>query len=174
MMKLAVSSILAFLVTFSATPNTQVPVEKTEKVSMVPVATKDVATKENVKPKPNVELLAREFIKKLNPKSNSHYKVLGVSSKKELINQLQKVASRSVAKKYVDLLFEEKNDGLYVIPTDLPPWFNPEENYHLKKTSNTSYHLIQHNSNELDGIYTIKMDFLWNNGRWIISSVSIK
>ncbi|MDM5200165.1 hypothetical protein QUF79_19315 [Fictibacillus enclensis] len=117
--------------------------------------------------------LSQEFINKLQTKTDSQYRVKDYSSKSELIKDVRHVASKQMASDYVNGLFEEKKGKLYVVPTDLPPWVEKGQNFELKKLSESSYHLVQHNKSDLYGEYSITLGFEKVNSHWVITFASI-
>ncbi|EIT85544.1 hypothetical protein A374_09913 [Fictibacillus macauensis ZFHKF-1] len=122
---------------------------------------------------PNVEKLAATFLKDLQPKSDSHNKVLHYTTKRAVVHHMNRVATKSVASRYVNALFTEKHGKLYVVPQDLPPWFQKGHHYSVEKASKQRYKVIQHNKNELYGKYSITLSFAKVNSHWVITSVHV-
>lgn len=123
--------------------------------------------------KPNAKQLSKAFMDKLTPEINDQYKVKDYSNKADLIHDLSTVASKEVASDYVNGMFEERSGGLYIIPTELPPWVEADQPYELKRLSETSYHLIQHNKSDLYGEFSITLGFEKVNSHWVITFASI-
>jgi hypothetical protein len=120
------------------------------------------------------EALTAEFMNRLKQKTDKNYKVLRFKNKSGLIDYLSEVSSRKVAAYYVNGLYEEKNGKLYVIPTELPPWFEEGKPFETVKINENSYHLIQKNSSDLYGTYEITIGAEKQNENWIITFVNVK
>lgn len=131
------------------------------------------AEKQNVPPLTNQMITQKTdiFMDKLVQPINEDYEVKTFTKKAELIKDFKTVASEQVAKKFVDFYYEERNNKLYIIPTELPPWFVNKQPYHIEKLNDKKMLITQRNVNELDGQYKINIEFSYVNGTWIISEV---
>ncbi len=118
------------------------------------------------------ENLLTEFIDKLVQDTDEQYMVGKYQSKQELINDFRSISKPEVAKTYVDFYYEERDGGLYIVPTELPPWFVKENPYKLKKVDSGKYELNQNNTSDLYGSYSITAEFTNENGKWIISKIN--
>ncbi|MGP4079001.1 hypothetical protein ACTWQL_03735 [Pseudalkalibacillus sp. R45] len=101
-------------------------------------------------------------------------KVKNFDSKQELIMYLNRYASENVASLYVEDLFEEKEDGLYIIPMCSPAWVTKNEPFTLVKINEERYQLNQTNTSDMHGHYTIQLTFTLENDNWVIESVNFK
>lgn|SRR5699024_10668693 len=96
--------------------------------------------------------------------------VRGFHSKKELYEEIEKVALREAAIEYVDFFYTEKEEGLYLLPTELPPWFIKENNYDRIRTEEDTIRIKQQNTTDLYGEYTIEIIFT-HDTKWKISEI---
>lgn len=87
------------------------------------------------------------------------YKVKGVSSKAQLIAQYAEIVSQEALQPYVDFYFEEDDNGLYIVPTELPPWFVSEMPYEMTQLDNGNIIVEQENDIELYGRYRVRVEF---------------
>ncbi|GAA4068176.1 hypothetical protein [Amphibacillus indicireducens] len=87
------------------------------------------------------------------------YKVRGISTKAELIEQSTEIVSQEALQPYVDFYFEEVDNGLYVVPTELPPWFVPGNPYEMTQLDNGNVVIEQENEIELYGRYRVRIEF---------------
>ncbi|WP_070120594.1 hypothetical protein [Bacillus marinisedimentorum] len=117
------------------------------------------------------ETLLTAFIDKLVQDTDEQYMVKKYQSKQELLNDFGSISKLEVAKTYVDFYYEERDGGLYIVPTELPPWFEKDNPYELKKIDSKKYELYQENTSDLYGSYSITVEFTYENGKWIISNI---
>lgn len=99
------------------------------------------------------------FIDILLQDIDENYKVKGVSTKEALINQFNDVIIKEAVEPYVDFYFEEYEDGLYIVPTELPPWFIAGEPYEMNELENGNVIVKQENDLDLYGVYQIEIEF---------------
>ncbi|MGM7702476.1 hypothetical protein ACSVDE_12180 [Pseudalkalibacillus sp. Hm43] len=118
--------------------------------------------------------LADTFMQEAVQPTNEDYKVTEFDSKAQLVDHLGQYASKEIATYYVDGLYEEKADGLYIIPTELPPWVMKGEPAQLIQLDEQNYQLNQKNQTDLYGTYVIQLSFTKQNDQWIIQSVDVK
>ncbi|MEN1970295.1 hypothetical protein WMZ97_19760 [Lentibacillus sp. N15] len=122
-------------------------------------------TKDMVKEK------TRQFMEILVQDIDQNNKVKHVTSKKELIQSFNNIASYEIAKTFVDTYYEERDDGLYVIPTETPAWVDENNNLHMVQLEDNQVKAVQHNHSDLHGWYTIEVEFTYDSD-WIITGVS--
>src|SRR5690625_4379047 len=63
-------------------------------------------------------------------------KVINFDTKEELLHAFDGITTKEVALTYVDYYYYEEADGLYMIPTETPPWFNKENDYNVVQLGN--------------------------------------
>ncbi|MDY0405274.1 hypothetical protein P5G51_007525 [Virgibacillus sp. 179-BFC.A HS] len=114
------------------------------------------------------------FMNILVQKSDENYRVIGLQSKQALLNKFSDVATAEAARTFVDFFYTEKNDGLYIKPTETPPWFNKGNPYEMEQISPTHYLVKQKNKSSLHGNYSITLDFKRLQDNWKITGVSYK
>ena len=108
------------------------------------------------------------FINIMMQDLDENYKVKGVSSKQELIEQYNDVVTQEALSPYLDFYFDEHNEGLYVVPTELPPWFMPDRPYEKTQLDNGNIVVEQENKLELYGRYRIRIEFSYEDDWQII------
>ncbi|WP_408007316.1 hypothetical protein ACJROX_21855 [Pseudalkalibacillus sp. A8] len=118
--------------------------------------------------------IADTFMQEVVQPTDENYKVEDFDTKKGLIEYLNQYVSEKVAKYYVDGLYQEEQDGLYIIPTELPPWIVKGEPSTMNKIDEGHYQLEQKNSSDLYGDYVIKLNFKKTGDDWIIESVDVQ
>lgn len=102
---------------------------------------------------------------------DEHYKVTDFQSKDELYREFDKVATRDVASDYVDFYFKEKDNSLYLIPTETPPWFNPKNDYDMVQLAQDKVMVNQENTSELYGDYSIQLELTYRDDGWQITQI---
>jgi hypothetical protein len=123
---------------------------------------------------PPVKELANEFINRLVQEVDDHYKVTNFTSKYELMKYMSEIASEELAKKVVNFYYKEQEDGLYIVPTELMPWFVEGNDYQLKQLDKQTYELTQMNESNLYGKYNITIQFIYQNEGWKIKNFHSK
>ncbi len=123
--------------------------------------------------KPNVEKLTSELINRIVQDTDDQNMVKEFTTKKDMEQHLQEVASSDLVSTITDVYFEEREGGLYLVPTELFPWVNTDQPYELKQMNDFEYQLIQSNESDLNGSYTIEINFLYENNHWIIKNFTI-
>lgn len=124
--------------------------------------------------KPNVEQLSTDLIDRIVQETDANYKVKQFQSIEEIEQHLQKIASKELSSQIADVYFEEREGGLYLVPTELFPWVDTDKPYELDQISEFEYKLTQSNQSDLYGAYTIDIDFIYENNHWIIKNFEIK
>ncbi|MCD5325055.1 MULTISPECIES: hypothetical protein [Pontibacillus] len=116
--------------------------------------------------------LTNQFMDQLIQESNQGYRVAAYDSKEALIESFSSIAKKSVAKEYVDFYYKEYNNGLYILPTDTPPWFKENESYTTETVKGDRIKVTQENTSELYGQYTVSFFFMHTDEGWVIDGIN--
>ncbi|WP_052360650.1 hypothetical protein [Oceanobacillus manasiensis] len=119
-----------------------------------------------------VKELMQKFMDTLVQDTDDTYKVKNMDTKEELRTAFESIAEREVFEPFIDYYFNEKGDGLYILPTETPPWFVAENPYDMVQLENNLVRVKQENENPLQGKYTIEIDFVYDK-QWKISNIAI-
>lgn len=174
--------ILAFmaiipLLLFSYQGQTTIGSVPTERFSSKEMNTKAIQTsssEETIK-KPNLEHnelldITNTFMEMLVQDVDQQYKVDGMDTKEALIDKFKNIATAEVAEEYVSYYYEEKEDGLYIIPTETPPWLTESEPYQKENIGKNKMKITQQNQSDLYGDYTIEIELTYKK-KWIITNI---
>ncbi|WP_164668295.1 hypothetical protein [Virgibacillus doumboii] len=145
-------------------------IHKTSKTSKVQVKTMNTAAKNQISHEQIVSL-TEEFMDILVQDTNNQYKVIHFDTKEALLKEFERVTIRNVAAKYVDYYFQEKKNGLFIRPTETPPWFNAGNDYDMIKVEDNVVKVVQKNKTDLYGAYTVKFEFTYDN-QWKITNIA--
>lgn len=115
--------------------------------------------------------LTEEFMDILVQDIDNQNKIIQFDTKKELLSAFEKVTIKDVASEYVDYYFHEEKDGLYIRPTETPPWFKPGNDYGTIQKQANIVKVVQNNKTDLSGLYTLKIEFTYNN-QWKITNIA--
>ncbi|PAV27726.1 hypothetical protein CIL05_20480 [Virgibacillus profundi] len=115
--------------------------------------------------------LTDQFMDILVQEIDKNYKVVNYDTKVELLNQFESVSTKEVATPYVDYFYYEEADGLYIVPTETPPWFNEENDYDVIQLEDKKVKVTQDNQDALFGDYTIEYEFTYDND-WKITKIN--
>src|SRR5699024_3713368 len=89
--------------------------------------------------------LTDQFMETLVQQTKDNNKVVNYHTKEELLAAFDKISTKEVALTYVDFYYHEDVDGLYIIPTETPPWFNKENDYDMVQLDNNKVKVEQEN-----------------------------
>ncbi|WP_117169033.1 hypothetical protein [Paraliobacillus sediminis] len=103
---------------------------------------------------------------------DQQYKVNGIETKVELIDKFKDTTTEEIATEYVSHYYEEKEDGLYIIPTETPPWFIESQPYQKESTGENKVKITQQNQSDLYGAYTIEIELTYNEEGWKITNIN--
>ncbi|MGM8216525.1 hypothetical protein ACLIA0_13225 [Bacillaceae bacterium W0354] len=106
--------------------------------------------------------VTKRFMDQLVQEVDDDYKVIKYNTMEQLKNSFSNIATKNVVDQFVDFYFVEKEDGLYIIPTDTPPWFESNADYEMKKIGDQSFLITQQNKSDLHGNYTIMFEIKLN------------
>lgn len=124
--------------------------------------------------KDKAESILSEFERRLvDIRTTDEGKVVKFDSKDELIEHLSELSTEEIATMLVNDLFEERDNGLYIIPKDYPPFLLPTKTYTLEKQSEGKYQLIQKNNTEIHGEYKLTVTLEYKEGNYIISDYQV-
>ncbi|MFD1851183.1 hypothetical protein [Oceanobacillus bengalensis] len=116
--------------------------------------------------------LTNQFMNILVQEIDTNYKALYVKNVDELLTAFEEVTTREVAAPYVDFYYTEEADGMYILPTETPPWFVEENEYEIQRITDNKVKVIQHNQTVMDGKYTIELELTYKNN-WKITKVTL-
>ncbi|MBP1950325.1 hypothetical protein [Virgibacillus litoralis] len=114
--------------------------------------------------------LTNQFMKILVQDVDSNNKVVNFDTKNELLKEFEKVTTNNVAAEYVDYYYKSQPSGLYIIPTETPPWFNKKNDYDMIQKESNVIEVVQENKSDLNGSYMVKIEFTYNDG-WKITGI---
>ncbi|WP_051189113.1 hypothetical protein [Halalkalibacillus halophilus] len=107
--------------------------------------------------------VTNEFMDLLVQDTNDQYQVTNYDTLEELKEAFDTVADRAITDEYVDFFYKEEEDGLYIVPTQTPPWFDESVDYEVTDLGNQTYQVTQSNETDLYGDYTINLEIELND-----------
>lgn len=116
--------------------------------------------------------LTDTFMELLVQEIDDHYRVEKFDTKEELLKAFTPYIKKEAVQPYIDFYYEEKEDGLYILPTETPPWFENKTEYDKETLDNGNVQVTQQNENALYGKYTIIIEFEYIDGTWKIANIS--
>lgn len=119
--------------------------------------------------------LTNQFMEKLVQEIDGDNQVVQYHTKESLKASFDEIADRKITDEYIDYYYyEDENNGLYIVPTELPPWFIENNKYDVVQLSGNQVKVVQDNQAELYGDYTIEIELTLDvNEKWKISNVVI-
>lgn len=126
---------------------------------------------ENLPELSDEELVAimNAFIDILIQDIDDQYRVIGLDTKAELIDEFSSIAIAEAVEPYVHFYYYEQPDGLYIVPTELPPWFVEGQPYQKEMTDQGTVKITQDNFLEIYGHYRIEIELAYQKGWKIIN-----
>ncbi|WP_067841570.1 hypothetical protein [Amphibacillus sediminis] len=113
--------------------------------------------------KEKVDEKTTAFMEMLVQETDQNYRVLEITSKAELIKLFDGIASPEVVAPYVDFYYDELEDGLYIVPTELPPWYLPDQSYEQFDYPDGTVVISQEANLDLYGTYKIEITFAYRD-----------
>jgi hypothetical protein len=118
--------------------------------------------------------LTDEFMKLLVQEIDDNYRVIHFNTKEELQLAFDQIASKDVTSEYIDFYYEEKAHGLYIVPTETPPWFIQRNEYNVIQLNHHQVKVVQENQTDLYGSYKISYEFSFEvHDGWKITKITI-
>lgn len=117
--------------------------------------------------------LTDKFMEQLVQEIDEDYRVVHFDTKEALEASFDHIAKREVTAEYVDFYYEETADGLYILPTETPPWFIKENDYNVIQLKKDQVEVIQENQTDLYGAYTITYEFSFDVDGWKITKIKM-
>lgn len=115
--------------------------------------------------------LTDRYIALIKQEIDADYRLVNVSTMTELYAAFDDIATRQVSEAHVSYYFTETEDGVYLRPTELPPWFEKDMPYTLTQVSDEEVMVEQTVEDlELYGPYQIRFWFSYTD-QWRISQV---
>jgi hypothetical protein len=147
--------------------------------STLPIASAvDIESEENVQEQAaltheNIVKLTDQFMETLVQQADDQNKVTDYYSKAALLNAFDTIATKETAAEYVDYYYYEEAGGLYIIPTETPPWFVKENDYDIVQLDKDKVKVEQENESAMFGRYSITIEFtLDKTQEWKISKIT--
>lgn len=129
-------------------------------------------TKQTISHEEIIEL-TKVFMEQLVQETDDDYKVVHFDTKEGLFESFDHIATREVTAEYIDFYYEEADDGLYIIPTETPPWFIEENDYDMIQLNEDQVEMIQVNQTDLYGQYKITYEFTFDHQKgWKITKIN--
>ncbi|MBT2217050.1 hypothetical protein F3157_03110 [Virgibacillus dakarensis] len=118
------------------------------------------------------EIIAKtnKFMDLLVQDTGNNYKVTNFKTKEALIKAFDQVASKETAEKFIDMYYDEEDDGLYIIPTETPAWLDENNDFNVIQLQKNQVKVVQHSRSALHGVYSIEIEFTYDDG-WRITNV---
>lgn len=120
-----------------------------------------------------IRSLTNQFMNILVQEADTDYKVANYWTTEELLQAFSGVASRDIAELYVDFYYEQKEDGLYILPTELPPWFIQDNPYKTEQKDAGKVKVSQTNETAMYGEYQIALEFTIKDSSWEITNINV-
>lgn len=92
-------------------------------------------------------------------------------SKAELKEDFMNIMTEELADAFVTHYFDEDNDRLYVIPTEMPEWLDQEKDFTLEQVDELEYEVTQEQSNDLIGKVRMIYVITSSDDAWIVQEV---
>ncbi|KGP70801.1 hypothetical protein [Pontibacillus yanchengensis] len=120
------------------------------------------------------EQLMKDLEVRLQPRTNEDGKVIEYETKEEMVSYLSEVTDQQLAKKLVDKMYEDKEDGLYIQPDEFGPFLSPDKDYNFEEVEEGKYKLVQKNKTDAEGSFTLTVFFKLMNDTYNISDYKVE
>lgn len=109
-----------------------------------------------------VKQVLNQFMNHLIQETNDQYQVENYHSLEAYKSSFNGLATKKVVNFYVDEIYYEKGQALYLKGMDLPPWFNEKQDFNKETLDHNTYRITQTNQSDLYGNYRIIVDLKLN------------
>lgn len=117
--------------------------------------------------------LTDQFMETLLQQTRDDNKVLHYHHKADLLDAFAPIATKEVATTYVDYYYNSKADGLYMVPTERPPWFDKEIDYDKVNLNDGKVQVVQKNKSAMYGSYQVVYEFTVDDEHnWKITKIT--
>ncbi len=115
--------------------------------------------------------LTDRYISLIKQEVDDDYRLINVATIAELYVSFDEISTREVSEAHVSYYFTETEAGVYLRPTELPPWFEKDVPYAVNRVSDKEVIVEQTVEDlELYGPYRITFHFNYTD-RWRMSQV---
>lgn len=121
----------------------------------------------------DIKNLVNDFSNRIIQETDKDNKVIDFNTKDELIKYVSEISNEDLGKEYVELLYTEKNNDLYLDSKEMALLFNFIQPFNIEKESDSKYIVIKHGENEVYGKYDIYMIVILNNDELLIEEINI-
>jgi len=115
--------------------------------------------------------LTDQFMDTLVQAVDDDYKVIHFDHIDDLVDELASISTHEIAQTFIGYYYKDKNDGLYIIPTETPPWFMADQPYDVVQLNQDQVQLAQTNETDFYGTYTIELELTYQDG-WKITEIT--
>ncbi|RDW18742.1 hypothetical protein CWR48_10505 [Oceanobacillus arenosus] len=120
----------------------------------------------------NIVELTDRFMNTIVQPTDENYRVLNYVTIDELLDAFAVFIDREIVAEYVDYYYHQEADGIYILPTETPPWFEEDNDYEVQQVSENKVLVNQYNESELQGNYSIRIEFTYNGSTWTITGIT--
>lgn len=115
--------------------------------------------------------LMDQFMDTLVQEVDDNYKVIHFDHIDDLVDELAAISTHEIAQIFIGYYYENKSDGLYIIPTETPPWFMADHPYDVVQLNEDQVQITQTNETDFYGTYTIELELTYQDG-WKITKIT--
>ncbi|MDL4841854.1 ribonuclease E domain-containing protein [Aquibacillus rhizosphaerae] len=113
----------------------------------------------------------KEAFNKIINNTTDNQMLLEFGTKQDLVEHFKDFMSEDLAQSMTDTYFQEKQDGLYIVPMDAPIFLQEEEPFALSKPDDETATVVQERKNELMGHVKVEYTLTKNNDSWVIDDI---
>ena len=114
---------------------------------------------------------ARGTIDAIFESRDENLKIPNIDTKNEMVDYVRSIMSLELGSWFAETYFEEKHDGLYVIPKDGLTWLDINISYNVEELNEREVRVIQERDTAMLGhrkmIYTLHYD----GENWVVDSI---
>ncbi|MGP4072966.1 hypothetical protein ACTWQB_10490 [Piscibacillus sp. B03] len=120
----------------------------------------------------DINQVLNQFMDQLVQETDDQWKVLNYQSLEEYKSSFDQIAERKVVDYFVDEIYYEEGQTLYLKGMDTPPWFDSDQDFNKEQLDDETYRITQDNESDFYGNYRIVIDLKLNeNGEPYIINV---
>ncbi|QST01289.1 hypothetical protein IMZ31_06940 [Pontibacillus sp. ALD_SL1] len=93
------------------------------------------------------------------------------SSLQEIEKEFKTAMSQSLTDDFMSYYIRQENEKLYVVPSSAPSFLNPDHPVSIKRINDTTSHVIQTQTDEMEGSSKVKFVVVHDGTQWVVDDI---
>lgn len=93
------------------------------------------------------------------------------SSIRKIEKEFKTAMSQSLTDEFISYYIRQENGKLYVVPSSAPSFLNPDQPVSIKRMNDTTSHVIQNQSDEMEGNSKVTYIVVHDGTQWVVDDI---